>query len=468
MKPSLSHDDWAAEEFGRTNLFHVTRTKRLVRIASDVAARPAGKVTQVMERSADRQATYGLLDSAAENWPELVEASSRAAFRRVTTDVVLVPTDGTSMTLPGAPEDSDFGPTGTSMNEARGVEVMGAILVDTNGVTLGPAAQHYWTRKAKRKGARVGRKRPLHEREVAYWLRCCEDALRRAEETGCRARLWFQLDRGGDAHDVLSWAAGADCWMTVRAAQDRKVFFEEHAKLWDTVGSRDVAGHYPLEVPGSHGRSARTARMEVRISEVLLSLGPVDGARTPTPVIAVHAREVSRVPGKEAPIEWMLLTTRPGTTLDDAIQCIQAYATRWRIEEAHKTWKSVTKVEESNLRSADRVIFWAAILWSVALRIERMKFRARTEPEAPAVDEFTEHELKAVIALKSRWADFKVPSTITLAMVVEWVAELGGYTGRKNSGGPPGSTTLARGLHRIRDVALALQAHEPGPQKRDQ
>jgi len=43
--------------------------------------------------------------------------------------------------------------------------------------------------------------------------------------------------------------------------------------------------------------------------------------------------------------------------------------------------------------------------------------------------------------------------------VVRWVAEIGGYTG-KSSGGPPGSTTIARGLEQVLVVARALAALE--------
>jgi hypothetical protein len=45
----------------------------------------------------------------------------------------------------------------------------------------------------------------------------------------------------------------------------------------------------------------------------------------------------------------------------------------------------------------------------------------------------------------------------TIAQATLWLAELGGYTG-KSSGGPPGSTTIGRGLQRVVDGALAVQA----------
>jgi hypothetical protein len=43
---------------------------------------------------------------------------------------------------------------------------------------------------------------------------------------------------------------------------------------------------------------------------------------------------------------------------------------------------------------------------------------------------------------------------------VRWLADIGGYTGPKVSGGPPGSVTIRRGLDYIRPVADALEQLE--------
>src|SRR5690606_23096522 len=183
-------------------------------------------------------------------------------------------------------------------------------------------------------------------------------------------------------------------------------------------------------------RTARRARVEVRTGEAVIALRN-RGAKKVQPgrFLAVLAREVSKVPNGEKPIEWLLITNRPGQTFEDALLVISTYAMRWRIEEVHKTWKSVTKVEESNLRTATPFQFWATILYSVAVRIERLKYLARTAPDTPASSEFTEAELMAVDALKRRTPRFVMPANPTVGQVVTFIAELGGYTGRKRSGG---------------------------------
>jgi hypothetical protein len=265
------------------------------------------------------------------------------------------------------------------------------------------------------------------------------------------------MDRGADCHEVLEWGRANDCWVTVRAAHDRAVLFSEKRLLWDFMQGQEVRGEYELDVPSGPNRTARRARMQVRIAEVTLALrSRRNWKETPGAYIAVLATESSPVPAREEPIEWLLLTTRPGLSFDDAKLVIDSYATRWRIEEVHRAWKSVTRVEESNLRSAEPFVVWATVLFSVAVRIERLKYLARTTPNAPAETEFTPAELLAVDALKREDRRFVMPKQPTLNQIVTFVAELGGYTGLKQSGGPPGTVTIARGLQRVRPVAEAL------------
>ena len=88
------------------------------------------------------------------------------------------------------------------------------------------------------------------------------------------------------------------------------------------------------------------------------------------------------------------------------------------------------------------------MLAAVATRVERLKHLARTQPDAPATIELSELELEALRAAKHKFKSRveTIPDGVpSIAQAVRWIADLGGYTG-KSSGGPPGSTTIGRGL----------------------
>jgi hypothetical protein len=143
---------------------------------------------------------------------------------------------------------------------------------------------------------------------------------------------------------------------------------------------------------------------------------------------------------------------------------IKSYATRWRIEDFHKTWKSgYCGVEDTQLRSAEASKTWATLLATVAARIERLKHLARTEPETPASVELTKVEVEALKLLKLRQksrVEVIPDGTPSIAMAVRWLADLGGYSGNSNAG-PPGSIVIGRGMTKLATAVEILEAiHE--------
>jgi hypothetical protein len=103
---------------------------------------------------------------------------------------------------------------------------------------------------------------------------------------------------------------------------------------------------------------------------------------------------------------------------------------------------------------------WASILAAVAIRAEKLKQLARTTPDISSTAELSRDEIRALLRLKRlhKKRNEEVPDkTPTIGQAVMWLAELGGYTG-KSSGGPPGSTTIGRGLEYITAGANMLAA----------
>ena len=453
---------WAQQEFGGARMGDARRTQRLVDMAAQVALRPAGKLTQVWEEGAEREGAYRLVENEAIEARDMACAAHQAAFARARGPYVCVPVDGTSLSLPaarGKPRDKGFGPVGTAKAKARGLEAISAIVVSDKGVALGPCGQHLWARGGVRKKSAASR--PLEDKETRHWLDIMEQVLRAREEAGYAGRPWFQLDRGGDCRDILHWAVMTDGWMTVRAAQDRCVDWPLEGKLWEVVAAQQPLGHYKLEVPKGPKRTARTATMQVRATSLVLPLKHGWTKKTlPVEVFAVQAVEISPVPCDEQPIEWMLLTTFPVRGFADACRVLLAYAQRWRLEEVHKCWKSVCKVEESNLDTAASFARWATLLFSVALRIERLKRLAREAPEAPADVELSRWEIRALL-FRHDADGYRSDATPTIGQAVLWIARLGGYS--KSSGGPPGSIVLGRGLEKLAVITEDLQRlHELG------
>lgn len=445
--------DWATQTFGDASLGDTRRTARLVRMATVAAARPAGKITQVYQTSADRQGAYGFLENPAVTAAAVATADHRATVRLVAgAPFAFVAVDGSSFRVTDRCRRKGTGRVGTRGARARGFQVQSAVVVRADGTPLGLSAQDYWAR-TDGKQAVARRKRKAAAKETRFWGTTMATTTAHFAAVGAGCRPWFQLDRGGDSQTVLGDALAGGRLVTVRAAQNRRLAAGPHAYLWDALAAAPVVCTYALAVPARAGQAARAATMVVRACVVTLRLrNPwTKTVRTAT-LWAVQAQEVGAPPGVAA-LCWRLLTTWPVTTEEDACLVVFGYSQRWRVEEFHRTWKAGgCHVEDTELRSAAAIQTWAVVLASVAMRAVRLAYRAREEPAAPATCEFTPAELDAVIVLK-RPPGVARGDVPPLAQVVTWVAELGGYVGT-SSGGPPGPTVITRGL---KEVKVAVQ-----------
>lgn len=449
---------WAEREFGEARLGDARRTARLVAVAACACERPSGKVSAVFTTVQEREGAYDVLENEHVDHEALVEAMAEATVvRSAGLPFVYVSVDGTSLTLTDTSREKDFGSVGAKNRGARGLKVLDALAIDPDGVTIGWLGLRYWARSAEPnatppKGTHARKARNVEEKETWHWLETIRAAKTKLDAHGVRG--WFQIDREGDSRDMLLELAATQHWWTVRSRTDRSLWLEdgEAGRLRERLEQEPPQGQYDLEVTGSKKRLTRTARMLVRVGRVTLRLrNQATGQVTPLTVTAVHTREQGTTPADEDPIDWLLLTNRNVASVEQAREVIAGYATRWRVEECHKTWKSDgCRVEESQLRSADAVMKWATILAAIAARIERLKRLARKHPTLPATAELSPIEVRALVLLKRRYksAKEKIADSPTIAEAVLWIAQLGGYTG-KSSGGPPGSLTIRRGLDRL-------------------
>ncbi len=456
---------WAREEFGAARIEDRRWQRRLVDMAEQVARRPAGRVTEAFTQGAGRQGAYGLLETEAVKAAEVATAIFEACARRSASEAyVFCPIDGTSLTLTDDERMKGFGPIGSRAKGRRGLKVMNAMVLSPQGIALGVSAQQWWTRTDQRRRAHRDRLAP-EQKETQHWLEAIKRTRQVMETHAPSTRCWFQLDREGDAWPMLLEAGLGDHWFTIRSCRSRRVLLVDGSStyLQPLLSQQPVRTTYELPVKASARRQTRVAAMVVRAASVTIELRDKrTGRRSQLVVNVVQAVERGTTPAGEKPLSWTLLTNRPIDTTKDLTDVIHGYSMRWRIEELHRTWKSgACRVEENQLRSPSAVMKWATILIAVAARIERIKQLSREQPQLPATDEFSPAEIKAAALLHfGKAGNAKVASdkSPTIAEVTLWIANIGGYTGRASSGGPPGSIVLARGLESVRTTAKALEA----------
>jgi len=446
---------WAEEEFGHARLGDKRRTKRLVKMAGQLVETPAGRVTQAFRSEAQQQAAYDFLEQPETRPAAIAAASAEAGARRCQSHpFVYVPVDGTSLNFAQVPDTCHLGPVGSRRKGARGLQVMSAIALSPEGVPLGLVGQKLWVRPKRRK-RKPARQRPLQARETAFWFHVISEVNAAFDRADVTTRRWYQLDRGGDFQEMLEFVAATPHLVTVRSAQNRRLHHTERL-LRETLSRSPVLGYLELPVSESEQRQARLARLSVRARRVrLLIKDRATGAWKELELGVVLVREVHTTPAGEKPIDWLLWSNHPCRHFEEAVAIVDGYAQRFAIEPWHRTWKNDCGIEEAQLRTRPALEKWATLTAAVAMRLRNLVHLARVEPQAPATRELTQYEIDAAILL-SETTDYRPGEVPPIGKVVDWIARLGGYTG-KSSGGPPGTTVVGRGLERLAGAAKVLE-----------
>ncbi|MEB0137399.1 IS4 family transposase, partial [Actimicrobium sp. CCC2.4] len=87
-------------------------------------------------------------------------------------------------------------------------------------------------------------------------------------------------------------------------------------------------------------------------------------------------------PANRKPIEWKLITDLSVTSRREAIEKLDWYALRWKIETFHNILKSGCRAEESRLRTADRLANVISVFCIISWRLFWLTMINRTCPDA--------------------------------------------------------------------------------------
>jgi hypothetical protein len=439
---------WAAEELRTVDLGDARRERRLVRLVEDLAEHPTGSVPHACGDWATTKAAYRFWDCDAVAPSAIREAHIEASAARVAAaERVLVLQDTTTLDFSAHPATAGLGPIEHPAHQ--GLLVHSALAVTLGGVPLGLMDQQVWARDPHTTGTRhTRRQRPTAAKESQKWLTtqtASQAAI--ADDVG----IITVADREADIYDLFAQPRRAGSDLLVRAAHNRRVTHEARY-LWEAVRASPLLGRHTVTVGRRTGQSPRDAHLTLRA--VSLALLPPRhhqqrAACQPVPVSLVLAEEETP-PAGVTPLRWLLITTLPVTTLAEATSCLDWYALRWLIERYHYVLKSGCRIEQLQLGTVERLQRALATYGIVAWRLLWLTYLARVAPETPADTVLEADEWRALSCAHHRQRE-PAPEPPTLAEAVRWIAQLGGFLGRRHDG-EPGVQTIWRGLMRLADL----------------
>jgi hypothetical protein len=446
MAFTLDSKTWAQQHFADCQLGDKRRTKRLIKMAEQVADNPSASFPEQMERWGDLKAAYRLFDQDDVTF-EAIARPHWEQTKQVPPGRYLVLDDTTELDF-GVHRDIDgLAPTGNG--GGRGFLLHNGLLVHAaNQEIIGVAGQaiHYRQAKPKKENDSQRLKR---ERESKVWGEVIDDVGRPPEGV----QFVHVCDRGADNFEVFCHLLERRSDWVVRASTLHRVILtpdDQRMPLREYLKTLPLAGTYQLEVRCRKDQPARTAKLEVRFGALKMP-APAHKSRyvkaiNPGPIEmwVVEVREVDAPEGVE-PIKWVLYTSLPLQTFDDAWTVIEYYEARWLIEEFHKALKTGCRVTKRGLRKAHRLEAMVGLMSVVAVRLLQLKSVARSDPDRPAQRIVPRLWL---VMLKAARKNLRRVYDLTIGQFYRELAKLGGFLGRKCDG-DPGWITIWRGWEKL-------------------
>jgi hypothetical protein len=362
--------------------------------------------------------------------------------------LVLSVQDSTEVNWTSHPATQGLGPLGHTA--CQGLLVHSTLAFTPERVPLGLLAQQVWARDPDDVGKRKRRKQlPISQKESQKWLTSL-DAVFSAQDCCPETRFVSMGDREADVFDLLAAERPEGVELLIRASWNRCVDAPERY-VWATVEAQPIVEHLVLKVPRRGSQPGREATLALRFCPLTLC-PPKHRKREGLPEVALWAVQVREVdpPTDVKPVEWLLLTTVAVDTVDDAIERVAWYACRWGIEVWHRILKSGCHIEARQLATGERLQRCLTLYSVIAWRVFYATMLARAVPDMPCDVLLEIDEWQALFCAIHQCPTPPV-SPPSLGQAVRWIAQLGGFVGRRRQD-QPGAETVWRGFQHLTDL----------------
>lgn len=446
--------NWAEAELGAAALGDGRLTRRLVALLEDFYACPGAQIPEACGNQAKTKAAYRFFDHSGVNLQKILAPHREQTVARMRQHpVILAVQDTTELDYTSHPLTEGLGPIGNHRPGVQGMLLHPTVAYTPAGAPLGLIDAQTWVRDPDHQ---IKFRQPIEQKESFKWLKSF--AATEQAQALCPGTMLVNVgDSEADMYELFEQAQKSSARLLVRAFRERLLQTSE-TELWAQLRSQPAAGTVRFQIPRRHPRKARAADLSIRFGAFEIQPPACLKKHPAIKLWAVMLREETPPDTAEGePVEWLLLTSLPVETLEQAVEKASWYGQRFQIEVFFRTLKTGRRIEERQLANAQRLENCLAIDLVAAWRIMMLKQLARETPEASGAACLEPAQCQALSALAGK------SEPLTLRESVRCIAGLGGFLGRKRDG-EPGVQTLWRGLRKLNNIvegftlARALQA----------
>jgi Transposase DDE domain len=419
-------------------------------------------IRQISKNWSEQIAYYRFLENENVTISELLRSLSDHCEQQVEGRHVLALSDTSEVNLQshsGRLKPEGLGVVGN--NKDVGFFIHPTLVLDAeSGFPLGLSDIQLWTRDAVRlqKKDKKYQEMPIEKKESYKWLASAERS-QRCFSVGEAKTVTHIGDREADIYEEWATVADDKNHVLIRVRNNRRLL-EKTDSLYSKLAKQPCAGMYTMSITAEPrtGRTAREALMTVRFTQVQIQKPDylkADDYPSRISLYAVEVEEVNPPEGEEA-VHWRLMTTHQVSSMEQALQIVQWYRWRWRIEQLFATLKLAgLDIEATQLESVEAIQRLTVLALSVAIRtLQMVEGRENIDLSASITFSLEQQDCLNDIepTLQGKTKKQQNPyKRGSLPWAIWIIARLGGASGYRSQG-LPGMPTLVKGLRRFESI----------------
>lgn len=340
---------------------------------------------------------------------------------------------------------------GLSSKSTMGFKLHSSLILDAHSLfPIGFSSIDIWNRSEDNllKNERHYKDSKIEDKESYKWIKAIDDTLKNI--TGADS-ITFVADREADIYDVLAKPRTDNTHYVIRSKANRNI--SSKMKLHTYLSNATIKFDFELEIEGDIRKKSksRQAKLSVKYEHVSILRPDSCNDKTLPKSITVNVVEVSEQTSSKTKIHWLIYTTHPVTTDQQAMQIVLWYKARWNIEQIHRLLKTEgLEIEKTQLEKADSIKKLIALGLSATLIVMQLHlaYSSQTEEDINIGFDKPEQEFLKVlnIKLEGKLEKRKNPYKQGQLRWATWIiARLGSWSGYKSQR-PPGVITLQKGI----------------------
>lgn len=383
MQETQSLQALATQELRNTKLpdkrYSKNLTQMFIRLAMNTGQSFSSACGPALRKSAHRLFSEDGLDIQSGHIEETVSRCKAQSM-------ILVLEDTTDINYQGHKQTEGLGDLGGGINPIAGICAHTALAVSIDREPLGLLGQHIWAPVSETRKSALLKKLNIEQKESYKWLRTIQWVNQHL--LSYDGQVIIVGDREGDFYEHFSASRNKKVDLVVRLLHKHRnvQWNDEKIRVRDLLSKLSVVGKRQIVLPARKGQKERKVVLSISYTSFICP-GRRYHKEPGIPLNIIRAIEEAPPQGAE-PLEWIIMTTLPVNSLEQAIEILDIYTMRWIIERFFYVLKQGLRIERLQFDNFKRLSNAIKLCSIVAWYLIKIAYLSKSNEHDPADKHF--------------------------------------------------------------------------------